>query len=135
MALLMFIEPSDCLQWWFWWTPVSVKEREPFGLKDVRMRAWVARQMREAGESGAGAATLSVAEFLKARDLIAMARSLYLLPCSIALVAVREKWQHFGKNVFLLSVNDHVVSVSQHCNSNTVGIDAIGNLNGSRFSR
>jgi len=54
---------------------ISVKEREPFGLKDVRMRAWVARQMREAGESDAGAATLSVAELLKARDLIALARS------------------------------------------------------------
>lgn len=54
---------------------ISIKEREPFGLKDIRMRAWVARQMREAGESDAGAATLSVAELLKARDLIAMARN------------------------------------------------------------
>lgn len=54
---------------------ISVKEREPFGLKDARMRAWVARQMRELGESDAGAASLQVADLLKARDLIRLARS------------------------------------------------------------
>ncbi|MGC4061336.1 MAG: hypothetical protein QM749_11035 [Aquabacterium sp.] len=50
---------------------IAIKEREPFGLKDERMRAWIARQMKEAGESDAGASTLRVAELLKARDLIA----------------------------------------------------------------
>jgi carboxylesterase len=70
---------------WFTWllpfaryTPragrIRIKERSPFGLKDERMRAWVAKQMREAGESDAGAATLRVADLLLARDLIALTR-------------------------------------------------------------
>ncbi len=54
---------------------IKVQEREPFGLKDERMRAWVARQMRQAGESDAGASALRVDDLLKARDLIALARS------------------------------------------------------------
>lgn len=53
---------------------IRVKEREPFGLKDVRMRAWVAKQMRELGESDAGAASLCVADLLRARDLIRLTR-------------------------------------------------------------
>ncbi len=53
---------------------IRIKERAPFGLKDERMRAWVARQMREAGGSEAGASLLSVDDLLKARDLIALAR-------------------------------------------------------------
>jgi carboxylesterase len=53
---------------------IRIREREPYGLKDTRMRAWVARQMRELGESDAGAATLCVADLLKARDLIDLTR-------------------------------------------------------------
>jgi carboxylesterase len=53
---------------------IRIRERSPFGLKDERMRAWVARQMKEAGESDAGASALRVGDLLKARDLIAMAR-------------------------------------------------------------
>lgn len=53
---------------------IRIKEREPFGLKDERLRAWVARQMREAGGSEAGASVLRVDDLLKARDLIALAR-------------------------------------------------------------
>ncbi len=57
-----------------WARRIRVKERAPFGLKDERMRAWVARQMKDAGQSDAGASALRVDELLKARDLIAMAR-------------------------------------------------------------
>jgi carboxylesterase len=53
---------------------IKIKERAPFGLKDERMRAWVARQMKEAGNSDAGACALRVGDLLKARDLIALAR-------------------------------------------------------------
>ncbi len=70
---------------------ISIREREPFGLKDERMRAWVARQMVAAGESDAGAAALSVAELLKARDLIALARgSLADITAPTLLIHARE---------------------------------------------
>lgn len=54
---------------------IRIREREPYGLKDERLRAWVARQMAQAGESDAGAAHLRVADILQARRLIAQARA------------------------------------------------------------
>ncbi len=53
---------------------IHIKERSPFGLKDERMRAWIERQMRQAGDSDAGASALRVADLLKARELIALTR-------------------------------------------------------------
>ena len=70
---------------------IGIPEREPFGLKDERMRAWVARQMREAGESDAGASTLRVGDLLKARDLIALTRSsLSHITAPVLLVHAKE---------------------------------------------
>ena len=53
---------------------IAVREGPPFGLKDERMRAWVATQMREAGNSDAGGATLRVRDLLQAHSLMADAR-------------------------------------------------------------
>ena len=54
---------------------IRVPERPPFGLKDERMRAWIATQMKRMGRSEAGAASLRVADLLRARDLVARVRS------------------------------------------------------------
>ncbi len=70
---------------------IKIKEGEPFGLKDERMRAWIARQMEEAGKSDAGASVLHVSELLKARELIALTRK--VLPditCPVLLIHAKE---------------------------------------------
>jgi carboxylesterase len=49
---------------------IAIREGEPYGLKDTRMRGWVKRQMQASGNSNAGAACLRVGDLLKASDLI-----------------------------------------------------------------
>lgn len=60
------------------WAPgagrIGVRESSPFGVKDERMRGWIAAQMREGGNSDAGASTLKVCDLLEARRLIADVR-------------------------------------------------------------
>ena len=60
------------------WAPgagrIKVREAPPFGVKDERMRGWIAAQMRESGNSEAGAAALKVRDLLEARRLIADVR-------------------------------------------------------------
>jgi carboxylesterase len=53
---------------------IRVREGEPYGVKDERLRAWIAAQMREAGHSDAGAATLRVRDLLQARRLMIRTR-------------------------------------------------------------
>ena len=53
---------------------LAVTEREPFGLKDERLRAWIAAQMRESGGSDAGAASLRVKDLLEAQNLMRRVR-------------------------------------------------------------
>lgn len=70
---------------------IRIREREPFGLKDERMRAWIARQMRELGDSDAGAASLRVRDILQARNLIAATRkSLGQITCPTLLIHAKE---------------------------------------------
>ena len=70
---------------------IRIQERSPFGLKDERMRAWIAKQMKEAGDSDAGAASLRVRDILQARDLIAMTRkSLIDISCPTLLIHAKE---------------------------------------------
>ena len=61
------------------WVPfakqIQVQEREPFGVKDTRMRSWIAKQMSATGLSDAGASTLQVGDLLKARELAAFAQA------------------------------------------------------------
>jgi carboxylesterase len=49
---------------------IAVRESAPFGVKDERMRGWIAAQMREAGTSDAGAAVLTVRDLSQAQRLI-----------------------------------------------------------------
>lgn len=60
------------------WIPfaprIRIQEKSPFGLKDERMRGWIERQMLEASQSDAGAASLRVADLLQARRLITATR-------------------------------------------------------------
>lgn len=58
-----------------WAGRIAAREREPFGLKDERLRAWVAAQMRETGGSNAGAAVLRVQDLLQAQDLMRVVRA------------------------------------------------------------
>lgn len=53
---------------------MAVKEREPYGLKDERLRAWIAAQMKESGGSDAGAAVLRVRDLLEAQGLMQLVR-------------------------------------------------------------
>lgn len=55
------------------WVPfagrIQFREREPYGVKDERLRRWIAAQMRESGSSDAGAAALRVRDLIQAKDL------------------------------------------------------------------
>lgn len=53
---------------------IAVKEREPYGLKDERLRAWIAGQMKESGGSDAGASVLRVRDLLEAQNLMRLVR-------------------------------------------------------------
>lgn len=57
-----------------WAGRIAVREREPYGLKDERLRAWIAAQMRESGGSDAGASVLRVRDLLQAQDLMGLVR-------------------------------------------------------------
>ncbi|WP_375212547.1 alpha/beta hydrolase [Aquabacterium sp.] len=107
---------------------IRLREREPFGLKDKRMRAWVARQMQQAGGSDAGAATLQVGELLKARELVDQARrSLSNVRSATLLVHAREDENATPRSAFdvatgvrarrirmaLLNDSYHMVSIDQ----------------------
>ncbi|HET8868998.1 MAG TPA: alpha/beta fold hydrolase [Aquabacterium sp.] len=70
---------------------IRIREREPFGVKDERMRAWISRQMKELGDSDAGAASLCVRDILQARSLIAMTRrGLSRIACPTLLIHAKE---------------------------------------------
>lgn len=107
---------------------ISIQEKEPYGLKDPRMRAWVKRQMESAGQSSAGAAFLSVRDLLKSRDLIALARkSLHEIKCATLLIHAKEDECASTKSAFevanrvqatrihlvILSNSYHMISIDQ----------------------
>ena len=53
---------------------ISVKESEPYGLKDERLRKWIAGQMNQSGASDAGAAVLKVSGLVEAKKLMRQAK-------------------------------------------------------------
>ena len=53
---------------------IGVREGPPYGVKDERLRTWLAAQMRDLGNSDAGAATLRVRDLLQARVLMSEVR-------------------------------------------------------------
>lgn len=95
------------------WVPfarrIRIREREPYGLKDERMRAWVAKQMKQAGESDAGAASLQVGDILQARELIARSRrALPLIQCPTLVVHAKEDENATPRSAY--EVIEHVSS-------------------------
>jgi len=70
---------------------IRIREREPFGIKDERMRAFVAAQMRASGTSDAGAAQLTVRDLLEAQRLAGVVRrSLHAVTSPTLLIHAKE---------------------------------------------
>lgn len=53
---------------------LAVKEREPYGVKDERLRAWIAAQLKESDGSEPVSAGLQVRDLLEAKRLMAIVR-------------------------------------------------------------
>lgn len=64
----------------------SFKECSPYGVKDERMRAWIAREMAKTHSSVAGASTLSAASLIQARRLYRATRRILPLVTAPTLV-------------------------------------------------
>lgn len=60
--------------WVPWAGRIGVREYPPYGVKDERLRTWIAAQMKDTGNSQAGAAVLRVRDLLEARRLMAEVR-------------------------------------------------------------
>jgi carboxylesterase len=65
---------------------IGVKETEPFGLKDERLRKFISAQMRISGGSDAGAATLRVRDLVEAQRLMRSTRRNLSSICAPTLV-------------------------------------------------
>lgn len=107
---------------------ISIREKEPYGVKDPRMRAWVKRQMESLGQSTAGAASLRVGDLLKSRDLIAITRkSLHQIKCDTLIIHAKEDECASTRSAFevvdrvgssrihlvILSDSYHMISIDQ----------------------
>jgi carboxylesterase len=93
---------------------LAVKEREPFGLKDERLRAWVAAQMKESGGSDAGAAVLRVRDLLQAQDLMRLVREgLARISAPTLLLHAREDEAASPRSAF--EVASSISSKRVHC--------------------
>lgn len=57
-----------------WSREIKVKEPEPFGIKDERLRAWIIGQTKEQGGSDYGWGQFRVGDLLEAQDLMSMVR-------------------------------------------------------------
>lgn len=107
---------------------IAIVEREPFGVKDERLRAWISAQMRESGGSDAGAAKLRVRDLYEAQRLGGMVRRslpaivaptlvIHALeddaasPRSAREVAERVSSQHVKR--LLLKESYHMISIDQ----------------------
>lgn len=107
---------------------IAVREGEPFGLKDERMRGWIKRQMQASGNSNAGAASLRVGDLLKASDLIrSTVATLPQVTAATLLIHAREddcasprsafevasRVKSACTEVILLSDSYHMISIDQ----------------------
>ncbi len=93
---------------------MAVKERAPFGLKDERLRAWVAAQMKESGGSDAGAAVLRVRDLLQAQDLMGLVRrGLAAITAPTLLLHAREDEAASPRSAF--EVASSVSAKRVHC--------------------
>ena len=70
---------------------ICVPEREPFGVKDERLRALITKQMRASGTSEAGASQLRVQDLLEAQRLGRHVRSsMHSITAPTLLIHARE---------------------------------------------
>jgi carboxylesterase len=107
---------------------IGIEETHPFGLKDERMRIWVARQMKELGASSAGASVLRVADLLRTQELRKITRrSLHHIDCPTLLIHAKEdecakprssfevasKIRSSRVRCILLSNSYHMISIDQ----------------------
>ncbi|HYX66766.1 MAG TPA: alpha/beta fold hydrolase, partial [Burkholderiales bacterium] len=106
----------------------SFAERWPFGVKDERLRAWIARQMRESGNSIAGAARLPIANVYQALRMARHARrGLRRITAPALVIHAREddvasprnaRWVMEGlssrdKRLILLDDSYHMVTIDR----------------------
>jgi carboxylesterase len=73
------------LPWYRWLLPMagptplkhcySLREKDPYGVKNVRIRNWIARQMERSGSSAAGARDLPLSALHEAYRLIRLVRA------------------------------------------------------------
>lgn len=70
---------------------MRIREREPFGIKNERLRALVAAQMRASGTSDAGASQLRVRDLLEAQRLARVVRrSMHAIKAPTLLIHAKE---------------------------------------------
>lgn len=69
----------------------SMAEREPYGVKNERMRAWVARELTERTQSAAGPARVPLRALRETERMLREVRSrLHELRCPILMIHARE---------------------------------------------
>jgi carboxylesterase len=69
----------------------SVVERQPYGVKNTRVREWIARELRERRQSAAGPARVPLRALREAERMLAEVRSrLRELTCPILIIHARD---------------------------------------------
>jgi carboxylesterase len=69
----------------------SMTEREPYGVKNERMRAWIAQELRQRADSAAGPARVPLPAVREGERMLAEVRSrLGELECPILIIHARE---------------------------------------------
>ena len=69
----------------------SVAEREPYGVKNPRIRDWIARELREGNRSAAGPARVPLRALREAERMLTEVRSrLHELTCPILMIHARD---------------------------------------------
>jgi carboxylesterase len=69
----------------------SVTERSPYGVKDERIRAWIARELQERRQSAAGPARVPLRALREAERMLTEVRArLHELRCPILMVHARD---------------------------------------------
>lgn len=107
---------------------MRIREREPFGLKDERLRAFIAKQMRASGTSDAGASQLRVQDLLEAQHLARfIRRTMHAVKAPTLLIHAKEDESASPRSSFevakavssqhvkvvLLSNSYHMISIDQ----------------------
>lgn len=69
----------------------SVTEREPYGVKNMRIREWIARELQERAHSAAGPARVPLRALREAERMLTEARTrLHELTCPVLIIHARD---------------------------------------------